>query len=146
MRVMYTFKNEQDREEILEALQLNMNEEIRATLQYICHRISAKGQSELIAESFKSAALDEMVHILYFSDLIERWGGTPHFKEWRVDQSSEIKTMLESDIELERTAMVRYKSQLERFQEYPELTSSINGVLGDEVEHEELFTHYRATF
>jgi bacterioferritin (cytochrome b1) len=139
---MSTFKSEKDREEILEALQLNMNEEINATLQYICHRISAKAISAVIAESFKSTALDEMSHILYFSDLVEKYGGTPHFQEWQIDKSGELTTMLEADIQLEKKAKERYRKQLDRFKDYPELIVVIDSVLSDENDHEEVFTRY----
>jgi bacterioferritin (cytochrome b1) len=139
---MSTFKSEKDREEIVEALQLNMNEEINATLQYVCHRISAKALSAVIAESFKSAALDEMSHILYFSDLVEKYGGTPHFQEWQIDKSGELTTMLEADIQLEKKAKERYRKQLDRFKDYPELTVIIDSVLSDENDHEEVFTRY----
>ena len=62
---------------LIEALNRNMNEEFKATLQYICHRIASKDQNNMLAESFKTAALDEMTHILYFSDLITKYGGKP---------------------------------------------------------------------
>ena len=139
---MISFKNENDRQEALQAWELNMNEEIRATLQYICHRISSKVREEVMAESFKTAALDEMTHILYFSDLITKCGGTPQFKEWQVDQSSELKMMLEADIQLEELAKQRYKSQLARFKEYPELVTILQSVLDDEIDHEDTFTRY----
>ncbi len=90
--------NPPHKEELINALNGNMNSEFRAVLQYICHRISAKNQDIMLAESFKSAALDEMSHMLFFSDLISRYGGTPTFEEWKVDQSSDIKTMLETDL------------------------------------------------
>ena len=139
---MISFKNENDRQEVLQALENNMNEEIRATLQYICHRISSKGREEVIAESFKTAALDEMTHILHFSDLITKHGGAPQFKEWQVDQSSELKMMLEADIQLEESAKQRYKSQIDRFKAYPELVTILQSVLDDEADHEEIFTRY----
>jgi len=139
---MIPFKNENDRQEALQTLQHNMNEEIRATLQYICHRISSKGREEVIAESFKTAALDEMTHILYFSDLITKCGATPQFKEWQVDQSGELPVMLEADIKLEESAKKRYKSQIDRFGEYPDLIAILQSVLDDEKDHEEVFTRY----
>lgn len=137
------FKNEQDQKEILACLMENMNEEFRATLQYICHRISAKGRHEMLSDSFKSAALDEMSHILFFSDLITKYGETPRFTDWALDQSDDIKDMLTHDIALEKEARERYSSQLERFSQYPELTALLKNVLGDEDDHEEMFIAYR---
>jgi bacterioferritin (cytochrome b1) len=96
----------------------------------------------VIGESFKTAALDEMTHILYFSDLITKNGGTPQFKEWQIDRSSELKKMLEADIQLEKSSTQRYKSQIDRFKEYPELVIILQSVLDDETDHEELFTRY----
>ena len=141
---MVQFKNEQDREEILKCLTENMNEEFHATLQYICHRISAKGVDEVLSDSFKSAALDEMSHILFFSDFITKYGGTPRFTQWPVDQSPDVKGMLISDVALEKKASERYSGQLERFTDYPELAGILKSVLSDEGDHEELFTHYLA--
>jgi len=137
------FKNEQDRQEVLSCLTENMNEEFRATLQYICHRISAKGSHEVLSDSFKSAALDEMSHILFFSDLLTKCGGTPRFEPWPLDQSDDIGVMLTKDIALEKKALERYASQLERFSRYPELAALLQSVMDDEGDHEELFTGYR---
>ncbi len=139
---MNTIKNENDKHAILEALELNVNEEFRATLQYICHRISSKGKDELLTESFKTAALDEMAHILFFSDLIRKYGGEPRFREWQIDKSNDIKVMIETDLQLEIAAKQRYKSQLEKFKDYPELTNLIKSVLDDEEEHENSLKRY----
>ncbi len=139
---MNTVKNENDKHAILEALELNVNEEFRATLQYICHRISSKGKDELLTESFKTAALDEMAHILFFSDLIRKYGGEPRFGEWQIDKSNDLKVMIETDLQLEIAAKQRYKSQLEKFKDYPELTNLIKSVLDDEEEHENSLKRY----
>lgn len=139
---MNTFKNDNDKHAILEALELNVNEEFRATLQYICHRISSKGKDELLTESFKTAALDEMAHILFFSDLIRKYGGEPLFGEWQIDKSNDLKVMIETDLQLEIAAKQRYKSQLEKFKDYPELTNLIKSVLDDEEEHENSLKRY----
>ena len=139
---MSTIKNESDKHAILEALELNVNEEFRATLQYICHRISSKGKDELLTESFKTAALDEMTHILFFSDLIRKYGGEPRFREWQIDKSNDLKVMIETDLQLEIAAKQRYKSQLEKFKDYPELTNLIKSVLDDEEEHENSLKRY----
>jgi bacterioferritin (cytochrome b1) len=139
---MMQFKNERDREDMLNCLTENMNEEFQATLQYICHRISAKGIDEMLSDSFKSAALDEMSHILFFSDLITKYGGAPRFTPWPIDQSTDVKAMLTSDIALEKKARARYSGQLERFADYPELAGIVKNVLDDEGDHEELFADY----
>jgi bacterioferritin (cytochrome b1) len=139
---MITFKNENDRQELLKALDLDMNEEFRATLQYIAHRILARGEHQVLAEAFKSAALDEMSHILFFSDLITKYGGTPHLLHWDIDKSSAIKEMLKQDIALEQAARQRYVSQLERFRDYPEFCSIISSVLADEEDHEDEFSRH----
>ena len=134
--------NPPHQEELIHALNGNMNDEFRAVLQYICHRISARNEDIMLAESFKTAALDEMSHMLFFSDLISRYGGTPRFEEWKVDQSSDIKIMLETDLRLEKEARERYARQLEMFQEYADVTSVLSHVLADETDHEETFQRY----
>jgi len=139
---MITFKSENERQELLKALDLDMNEEFRATLQYIAHRILAKGEHQVLAEAFKSAALDEMSHILFFSDLITKYGGNAHLLEWDIDKSTAVKEMLKQDIALEQAARQRYASQLERFRDYPEFCSIISSVLADEEDHEDEFSRY----
>ena len=131
-----------DTAEMLDALNGNMNSEFRAVLQYICHRISARNQDSMLAESFKSAALDEMSHMLFFSDLISRYGGTPIFEEWKVDQSNDIRTMLETDLQLEKEARERYARQQELFKEFSDVTTVLAQVLADEADHEETFEQY----
>lgn len=139
---MIKFKSDKDRQDILHDLEVNMNEEFRATLQYTCHRISARGPDGMLAEAFKSAALDEMSHVLYFSDLISKHGGVPGFSNWDIDKSNDLKTMLEMDIELEKSAQKRYSAQLEKMKDYPELVSIITSVLNDEEDHEVEFKRY----
>jgi bacterioferritin (cytochrome b1) len=134
--------NYNDTAKMLDALNGNMNSEFRAVLQYICHRISARDQDIMLAESFKSAALDEMSHMLFFSDLISRYGGTPIFEEWKVDQSSDIITMLETDLQLEKEARERYARQVELFKEFSDVTMVLTQVLADETDHEETFEQY----
>lgn len=130
-------------EELVDALNLNMNQELRATFQYICHRIAAMGSNTLLAESFKTAALDEMTHILYFSDLITRYGGKPQFTEWPVDKSSDLKTMLETDLQLEQEAKTRYSGQIDTFKDFADVMAILKDVLDDETSHEETFQRYR---
>lgn len=139
---MTKFKNENDKDQILALLEINMNEEFRATLQYICHRISSRDRDSVLAESFKTIALDEMTHILFFSDLIFKYGGKPQFGQWQIDQSSEVKMMLEADIQLERDAKKRYESQLDMFKDYAELITIVKSILDDEKDHEETLMRY----
>ncbi len=134
--------NPPNKEELINALNGNMNDEFRAVLQYICHRISARNEDIMLAESFKTAALDEMSHMLFFSDLISRYGGTPRFESWKVDQSSDIEVMLETDLRLEKEARLRYARQLELFHAYTDATSVLSAVLADETDHEETFQRY----
>jgi bacterioferritin (cytochrome b1) len=139
---MSTALNKNNNTAMLDALNGNMNSEFRAVLQYICHRISARNQDVMLAESFKSAALDEMSHMLFFSDLISRHGGTPTFEEWKVDQSNDIITMLQTDLQLEKEARERYACQLELFKEFADVTTVLAQVLADETDHEEIFQQY----
>lgn len=139
---MASTDNMNDKAEMLDALNGNMNSEFRAVLQYICHRIIARNQDIMLAESFKSAALDEMSHMLFFSDLISQYGGTPTFEEWKVDQSSDIITMLKTDLQLEKEARERYARQLELFKEFSDVTTVLTQVLADETDHEETFQQY----
>jgi bacterioferritin (cytochrome b1) len=135
-------KEDSSKQKLLDALNLNMNQELRATFQYICHRISAMDSNTLLAESFKTAALDEMTHILYFSDLITKYGGKPQFSEWDIDKSIDVKTMLETDIKLEKEAQVRYAGQIEDFKNFSDVISILEDVLDDENSHEETFQRY----
>ena len=139
---MSNSNKEKRNEALLDALNLNMNQEFRATFQYICHRIAAQDSNTLLAESFKTAALDEMTHILYFSDLITKYGGKPQFTEWQIDKSSVVKTMLETDIQLEQEAKIRYSGQIEEFKDLADVMTILQDVLDDENSHEETFQRY----
>lgn len=134
--------SEADRDKIMALLEQNMNDEFAATLQYVCHRISAQGRNQMLAEAFKSAALDEMAHILFFSDLITKMGGVPRFSDWSIDKSDDIKTMIEQDIRLEASAIDRYTRQLNELTEYPEISSLIENVIIDEKDHKDIFAEF----
>ncbi|MCK5422197.1 MAG: hypothetical protein KAJ08_08540, partial [Deltaproteobacteria bacterium] len=56
--------------------------------------------------------------------------------------SNDLKVMIETDLQLEIAAKQRYKSQLEKFKDYPELTNLIKSVLDDEEEHENSLKRY----
>jgi len=130
------------RQQIIDLLQENMNAEFRATLQYICHRISVYSRDSVLGESFKSAALDEMAHILYFSDMIDKLGGSPVFTGWPVHSGVSITEMLQADITLEQEARDRYGAQLAALQDQPQLHALIESVLSDEEEHHAEFSRY----
>jgi bacterioferritin (cytochrome b1) len=132
------------RQQVIAMLQDNMNAEFRATLQYICHRIAVYSRDSVMGESFKSAALDEMAHILYFSDMIDKLGGRPGFTDWPIHTGFEIAGMLQADIALEQEARDRYSSQLETLQDQPQLHALIASVLADEEEHHAEFSAYLA--
>ena len=134
--------DDERRQQIIDLLQGNMNAEFKATLQYICHRISVYKRDSVLGESFKSAALDEMAHILYFSDMIDKLGGTHEFTDWPIHSGSSITDMLEADIALEHDARFRYGAQLETLHDQPQLHALIESVLADEEEHEEEFSSY----
>jgi len=138
--------DDERRQEIIDLFQGNMNAEFKATLQYICHRISVYKRDSVLGESFKSAALDEMAHILYFSDMIDKLGGTPCFSDWPIHSGSSIKDMLEADIALEQDARARYSAQLEGLQDQPQLHALVESVLSDEQDHEEEFSVYLEQF
>jgi len=142
---MTNSSKEHQREKLLDALNLNMNEELRATFQYICHRIAAHPTNTLLAESFKTAALDEMTHILYFSDLLSKYGGKPCFHEWPVDKSTDLKTMLATDLQLEKEAKIRYADQIEKFKAFDDVMIVLQDVLDDENDHEETFRRHEKT-
>jgi len=125
---------------IIAMLQENMNAEFRATLQYICHRIAVRSRDSRLGESFKSAALDEMAHILYFSDMIDTFGGTPCFTGWPVDSGTSVTAMLQADIALEQEALERYAAQLENLQDQPRLRALVASVLADEQDHHAEFS------
>lgn len=139
---MIKFDSDQEKKRVLEILEQNMNEEFAATLQYICHRISSKGKNDMLAEAFKSAALDEMAHILFFSDLITKLGGTPRFSDWDIDKSDNLKMMLDQDIRLENKAIERYTDQIKKLKDYPEILSIVEDVLSDEEDHRDIFKSY----
>jgi bacterioferritin (cytochrome b1) len=134
--------DDERRQQIIGMLQENMNAEFKATLQYICHRISVYSRDSVLGESFKSAALDEMAHILYFSDMIDKLGGNPEFSEWPIHSGADIAGMLEADIVLEREARTRYSAQLENLGDVPQLHALVESVLSDEQDHEEEFSAY----
>ena len=134
------------RQQIIDLLQENMNAEFRATLQYICHRISVYSRDSVLGESFKSAALDEMAHILYFSDMIDKLGGAPVFTDWPIHSGASITEMLQSDIALEQEARDRYSAQLETLQDHPQLHALIETVLSDEEDHHNEFSRYLSSY
>ena len=141
--MLFSERENKIQEELLEALNLNMNQELRATFQYICHRIAAKDANALLAESFKTAALDEMTHILYFSDLITKYGGKPQFTDWQIDKSSDVQTMLETDLQLEQEARARYSGQVDTFKDFADVLTILQDVLDDETSHEDTFQRYK---
>jgi len=103
-------------EEIVAMLNENLEEEIRAVLQYLQHAYMARGIDRLpIYEFMEKASINEMKHIEILAKKVVAFGGVPSMRARKIDSSVDIKEMLRADIALEEEAVKRYSDHVQKF-------------------------------
>ena len=137
----------EDREAVIELLNVSLATELVCVLRYKRHAFTAKGlAAEPVAKEFHAHADEEMEHANQLAKRISQLGGEPDFSpaglaersHAEYDDSPELVDMIREDLVAERIAIDAY-GELVRFigEDDPTTKRLIESILAMEEEHAE---------
>ncbi|MHC4131953.1 MAG: ferritin-like domain-containing protein [Planctomycetota bacterium] len=125
-------------EKLLELLNMDLELEYSAAIQYINHAAVMTGAAygDIIKE-LKIHANEEIQHAMVLADQIDYLGGSPSVVVGDIHISKENNEMLEQDLAGENDAIKRYKIRIEQSEELKEfaLAQQLRTILATEQEH-----------
>lgn len=125
-------------EKLLELLNLDLELEYSAAIQYINHAAVMTGAAygDIIKE-LKVHANEEIQHAMTLADQIDYLGGSPSVKVGPILISKDNIEMLQQDLDAEEDAISRYKTRIEQAEQLKEfaLAQQLRNILTIEQEH-----------
>jgi len=125
-------------ERLLELLNMDLELEYSAAVQYINHTavMSGAAYGDIIKE-LKVHANEEIGHAMTLSDYIDYLGGSPSVNVGTVRTSKDNIEMLQQDLAGEEDAIRRYQARIEQTEHLKEfaLAQAIRNILAVEQEH-----------
>jgi len=128
-----------NRTELIDLLNADLQIEYAAMIQYVNHSAVMKGAAYLkIAEETRKHAEEEFGHAKILADYINYLGGIPTIEIGLVKIADDNDSMLELDIEAERTSIARYTIRIEQARSVEEfaLVHKLKEIISEEQEHE----------
>jgi bacterioferritin len=126
------------REELVRALNEDLEREYQAIIAYVVYSQTMKGAAyNNIARELQKHAGEELAHALKVAKQIDYLGGTPSITPKPVKLSDDAKQMLQFDLENERATISNYRErirQAEALGEYA-LSESLREIILQEQEH-----------
>ena len=126
------------RQQIIDALNKDLSDELAAIVQYMWHHVMGKGfDSAAITAQMRLTALDEMRHAEMLADRIDYLGGMPTATLSKVYMGGALHKMVEDDFDGENRAIAQYKEHIGLCQELSDPTSRLmlETILTDEERH-----------
>jgi bacterioferritin len=97
-------------EELLQALNNALADELAAVIQYMYHHIMGRGlASPAVLEMFKSNSIDEMKHAEAIAERIDLLGGAPTIEISAIQVGGDLTKMSSDDLEGEHRAIEMYR-------------------------------------
>jgi bacterioferritin len=128
--------------ELLKLLDDAVARELQVSIQYMWQHVRASGyQSAPIADALKKVAITEMKHAEAIAERMDYLGAEATTKPSPITVGKTLKEMLELDIKAEGEAIDLYKKIIELADKEKDITTRrlMEGILGDEEEHDDLF-------
>jgi bacterioferritin len=125
-------------EKLVELLNMDLELEYSAAIQYINHSSVMSGASygDVIKE-LKIHVTEEVQHAIILADQIDYLGGKPSVNVGKIYTADENDEMLRQDLAGEEDAIKRYKLRIEQAEELKEfaLAQQLRTILAMEQEH-----------
>jgi len=127
--------------EIVKALNDQLNREVSTFLRYMLQAASIKGAKyESVREMYLEEVVDEVKHAQYLANQIEMLGGTPELKPDLSAPPRDVSEMLKNDAKEEKKDVQNYKHLAELAEDKDLLSLKMNmedqGAEEDEHGHE----------
>jgi bacterioferritin len=127
-----------DREAFVELLNEDLELEYRSIVQYVQHIASVKGAEYLSTlDELALHVKQELEHALILARQIDFLGGVPSTNVPDVPSSTDARTALSADLELEESQLERYRTRVEQAAELslPDVAESLAPLLEQTQEH-----------
>ena len=125
-------------EKLLELLNMDLELEYSAAIQYINHAAVMTGAAygDIIKE-LKIHVNEEVQHAMILADQIDYLSGAPNMIVGEIHTSKDNDKMLQQDLDGEEDAIKRYKVRVEQAEELKEfaLAQQLRTILATEQEH-----------
>ena len=125
-------------EKLLELLNMDLELEYSAAIQYINHAAVMTGAAygDIIKE-LKIHVNEEVQHAIILADQIDYLGEAPSVMVGEIHTSKDNDEMLQQDLDGEEDAIKRYKARVEQAEELKEfaLAQQLRTILATEQEH-----------
>lgn len=106
-------------EELVSALNSDLESEYRSIVQYVQHAAVIKGAEHLATiDELRRHLTQELSHAQILAEQVDFLGGVPTTSVQPATSATDARTALESDLELEKDQLTRYR---ERFKQAEEL-------------------------
>lgn len=128
--------------ELIDALNDDLAQELRDVILYLNQSSLVVGLERLRAGEFlRKLIQDELEDALFLADKIVALGGVPTTTPASVPQLTDLRAMLEHDLEGERKAIKRYTERARQAEAFGDLGLKIKleEIIADETEHAEEF-------
>lgn len=128
------------KEQIVELLNENLQDEHGAIIQYLNHAY-ALGEGEMACE-IEAIARDEMRHLDWLAETIVELGGSISFDRGKMLMSGALVTdWMGNDVRLEEGAITQYEEHIELMDD-PKIKRLLQRILSDEKAHRGKFEHF----
>jgi len=129
-----------DKEEIIELLNQDLEDEHGAIIQYLNHAY-AMGEGEMACE-IEAVARDEMRHLDWLAETIVELGGTLSLERGKMRMGGEsVVAWMKNDVMLEEGAINQYKEHITLIDD-PKIKRLLQRILSDEEAHHGEFVHF----
>jgi bacterioferritin len=125
-------------QKLLEGLQQDLERELRAVLQYMYQSSVLLGLRTMsVSPYLRKESEDELKHVAFLSDQIVNLGGIPKLTAPKYSDTRDLKQMLESDLDLEREAVLEYRERARQAEAAGEIGLKIRleELLAEEMDH-----------
>ena len=134
-----------DKKKVLEALNLDLENEMSAMIRYLHHSFIVEGpmRGPLVA-LFRAQATDSMQHAIKLGEKICALGGHPSVKIQEIYEPGDqtLEEMLQEDLEMEKHHLDMYEQQLGLVQDNTALKLMLEQILVEETAHVEELQRY----
>ena len=129
-----------DKEKIIELLNLDLEGEHGAIIQYLTHAY-AMGEGEMACE-IEAIAREEMRHLDWLAETIVELGGVPSLKRGKMRMEGEsVADWMRNGVLLEEDAINLYREHIKLIDD-PKIKRLVQRILSDEESHHGDFQHF----
>ncbi len=133
-----------DRKQLIDALNVDLAQELAAIIQYFWHYVMASGlESTGTRATFRRFSITEMHHAEMLAERLNFLGGVPTVTPLPIAVGGDLTRMIQDDLAAERRAIELYKEHIRLAEQVgdPGTRQMLEQILNDEYEHASEWEH-----